>query len=380
MKLNKTGYIKAGNWLKTFQTSALALIFALLIGGIIIALAGYSPVETYLTMFKGSLRTKKGIVLSLTQATPLIFTGLSFAIAYRVKLVNLGAEGQLYMGAMAAAIVGYSLSGLPAPIHIAITLLASATVGGLVGLFLGYLRVRFGAREVITSIMLNEIIILFTSFLAAGPLKGANSVTVQTEKVLSTALLPVLVQRSQLTFAFIIAIVIAIIMQIVLNKTVLGYEMRVTGFNKRAAETGGIKVWKIYLLTIFISGAVAGLGGASQVLGVNKRFVEGFSASFGFAGISVAALAIYNPVAVIFSGTIFGILKAGAMTVSRTTAIPVEFVSIIQALVVVFMAAPNLITDFFVKLRLLGEKILGLLHVKNNQPNDQVSASGGHHE
>ena len=357
MKPIDTLYRKVGEKSKSLRTSIVALVCAIIVGGVIIAIAGYSPIETYLAMFKGSLGSRKGIVLSLTQATPLIFTGLSFAIAYRVKLVNLGAEGQLYMGAMAAAIVGYSLTGLPAPLHIAITLLISALVGGLVGLFIGYLRIRFGAREVITSIMLNEIIILFTSFLAAGPLKGENSVTVQTERILTTALLPVLAKQSQLTIAFILAVLIAIMLQVLLNKTVVGYEMRVTGFSRRAAETGGIKVWKIYLLTIFISGAVAGLGGASQVMGVNKRFVEGFSASYGFAGISVAALAVYNPVAVVFSGIIFGILKAGAMTVSRTTAIPVEFVSVIQSLVVVFMAAPNLITDNLARIGRLWKKL-----------------------
>lgn len=337
--------LKANSSLITIRTSLLSLLFAIVIGGAIIAAAGYSPLETYAAMFKGSLSSRKGIVLSLTQATPLIFTGLSFAIAYRVKLVNLGAEGQLYLGAMAAAVVGYYVQGLNQFSHVSITLLASATVGGLAGLFIGYLRIRFGAQEVITSIMLNEIIILFTSFLAAGPLKGKNSVTVQTERIASTAILPVLAKQSQLTIAFILAIVIAILLAVLLNKTVVGYEMRVTGFGRRAAETGGIKVWKIYLLTIFISGAVAGLGGASQVMGVNRRFVEGFSASYGFSGISVAALAVYNPIAVVFSGIIFGILRAGAMTVSRTTSIPVEFVSVIQSLVVVFMAAPKLGLD-----------------------------------
>lgn len=331
----------------SIRTSVLSLFFAILIGGIIIASAGYSPIETYVAMFRGSLSSKKGIILSLTQATPLIFTGLSFAIAYRVRLVNLGAEGQLYLGAMAAAIMGYYVQGLNQFSHVTLALLASAVAGGLAGLFIGFLRVKFGAQEVITSIMLNEIIILFTSYLAAGPLKGDKSVTVQTERIQSTAMLPVLAKQSQLTIAFLMAVIIAIMLSILLNRTVTGYEMRVTGFGRRAAETGGIKVSKIYLLTIFISGAVAGLGGASQVMGVNRRFVEGFSASYGFSGISVAALALYNPVAVILSGTVFGILRAGAMTVSRTTLIPVEFVSVIQALVVVFMAAPQLGLDIF---------------------------------
>ncbi len=328
--------------LKNLRLSVIALLLALVSGGIVIWASGYSPIETYGAIFAGSLGSSKGIVLALSQATPLMFTGLAFAIAFRVKLINLGAEGQLHIGAMASAIAGAYLA-LPAALHIPASLLAGALAGGAVSVFLGGLKIRFGAKEVITGIMLNEIIILFTSYLCNGPLKGEGSVTPQTAKILETARLPRLVPRSQLTIAIIIVIVIAVLIMLLLKYAALGYEMQVTGFNLKAAKTAGINVSKVYLFTFFISGAIAGLCGSILVLGVNGRFVEGISAGYGFGGISVAALAAYNPVAVIFSALIFGILKAGAMTVNRTTMVPVEFVSVIQALVVVFVAAPKLV-------------------------------------
>ncbi len=328
--------------LKSFGLSVAALIAALICGAVIIGASGFSPIETYTAIVAGSLGNPKGIVLSLSQATPLMFTGIAFAIAYRVKIVNLGAEGQLHAGAMASALVGCMITGLGAGPHLLLALAAGALAGGLVGLFTGFLKVRFRAQEVITSIMINEIIILFTSYLCNGPVKAAGSVTPQTEKIMETARLPRLVPRSQLTVAILLIVVIAILLQLLLKKTALGYEMRVTGFNLRAAKTAGINVNRVYLLTFFMSSAIAGLCGSALVLGVNGRFVEDLSANYGFGGISVAALAMYNPVAALFSAVIFGILKAGALTVNRTTSIPIEFVSVIQALVVVFVAAPML--------------------------------------
>lgn len=331
--------------LKSFGLSVAALVAALLCGAVVIGVSGFSPLETYKAIFAGSLGNSKGIVLSLSQATPLMFTGIAFAIAYRVKIVNLGAEGQLHAGAMASALVGCMITGLTSGPHLFLALLAGALAGGAVGLFTGFLKIKFRAQEVITSIMINEIVILFTSYLCNGPVKAVGSVTPQTEKIMETARLPRLVPRSQLTVAIILIVIIAILLQNLLKKTALGYEMRVTGFNLRAAKTAGINVNKVYMLTFFMSSAIAGLCGSALVLGINGRFVVDLSANYGFGGISVAALAAYNPVAAIFSAMIFGILKAGALTVNRTTSIPIEFVSVIQALVVVFVAAPILINQ-----------------------------------
>lgn len=324
-------------------TSVFALLFSLLLGAVIIALSGYSPIESYTAIFGSSLGTDKGIALSLSQATPIMFTGLAFAIAFKVRMINTGAEGQLYAGGMAAAIVGAYLSGLPRGVHIPLAMLGAFVAGGLVALFVAFLKVHFGASEVITTLMLNNVIILFTSYLANGPLKPADSPLPQTEMVAESARLSKLVPKTQLTSAIFVAALVAVVLYLMLTRTAFGYEIQVTGLNKPAARTAGIHVPKTTMITFFISGAVAGLGGAAMVLGTNYRFVEGFSNNYGFAGISVAALAAYNPLAVIPSAVMFGILKAGAITLNRTTPIPVEFVDVIQVLVIIFVAAPIMV-------------------------------------
>lgn len=340
---NKVRSAKYQDAKSALVTSVFALVFSLLLGAVIIALSGYSPLETYKAIFGISLGTQKGIALSLSQATPIMFTGLAFAVAFKVRMINTGAEGQLHMGAMAAAIVGAYVTGLPSGIHVPLAMLAGFVAGGLAALFVAFLKVRFGAGEVITTLMLNQVLILFTGYLANGPLKPEDSAMPQTEMIAESARLTKLIPKTQLTTAILVAVAAAFVMQFILTRTTFGYEMQVTGLNLKAANTAGIHVAKVYLITFALSGAIAGFCGSSLVLGTNYRFVEGFSNNYGFAGISVAALAAYNPIAVILSAILFGILKAGAITLNRTTPIPVEFVDVIQVLVVIFVAAPTMV-------------------------------------
>ncbi len=338
MKINKKS---AGSG--ALLTSVFALLFSLLLGALIIWLAGYSPIQSYAAIFGYSLGTVKGMALSLSQATPILFTGLAFAIAYKVRMINTGAEGQLYMGAIGSAVIGAYLAGMPRMIHLPLTLLAGMLMGGLAALLVASLRVKFGASEIITSLMLNEVFILFAGYLANGPLRPDGSPQPQTEMIAETARLSKLIPKTQLTTAILIGVVLAILVQFILKRTNYGYEMNVTGLNPTAAKTAGIPTSRIHLITFSLSGAVAGLCGSALVMGTNFRFVEGISSSYGFAGISVAALAAYNPIAVIPSAILFGILKAGAITLNRTTPIPIEFVDVIQVLVVVFVAAPRMV-------------------------------------
>lgn len=335
--------------------SLVALALSLALGAVLLALSGHSPLETYTAIFGVSLGTVKGIALSLSQATPILFTGMSFAIAYKVRMINTGAEGQLYMGAMAAAIVGAYVKGLPSGVHPVLCLLAAALAGGLAAAFVAFLKIKFGANEIILTLMLNNVIILFTSYLANGPLKPPGSGVGQTEKIQESAKLIRLIPQTQLTVAILIAVVLAVILQFMLDRTAFGYEIQVTGYNLRAAQTAGINVSSVYLKTFSIAGAVAGLGGGALVLGVNYRFIEGLSASYGFSGISTAALAAYSPLGVVLSALLIGILKAGTITLNRTTNVPIEFVSVIQVMVIIFVAAPTLIRAILA----LPKKIIG---------------------
>lgn len=336
--------MKNNKWISgALPTSVFALFFSLLLGALIIWSAGYSPIQSYAAIFGYSLGTVKGLALSLSQATPILFTGLAFAVAYKVRMINTGAEGQLYMGAIGSAVIGVYLAGLPRMLHLPLALLAGVVMGGLVALLVAFLKVKFGASEIITSLMLNEVFILFTGYLANGPLKPDGSPQPQTEMIAETARLSKLIPKTQLTTALMLGILLSVLVHFIFKKTIFGYEMNVTGLNPTAADTAGINTSKIQLITFSLSGAVAGLCGSALVMGTNFRFVEGISASYGFAGISVAALAAYNPVAVIPSAILFGILKAGAITLNRTTPIPIEFVDVIQVLVVMFVAAPRMV-------------------------------------
>lgn len=342
---DKIQNINRQNARQAVVSSAAALILSMLLGFILLAACGYDPVESYKAIFVSSLGTVKGLALTLSQATPILFTGLSFAIAYRVRMINTGAEGQLHAGALAAALVGAYVTGLPAIVHVPLCILAAAIAGGAASTLVAFLKNRFGANEIILTLILNEIIILFTSYLVNGPLKAPGSGIGATIKIQETAKLYRLIPQTQLTIALLVGFALAVILQLVLNHTTFGYEIQVTGYNLRAARTAGINAKRTYLATFAIAGAVAGIGGAAMALGVNYRFVEGFSASYGFGGISVAALAAYSPMGVILSSFLIGVLKAGAITVNRTTRMPIEFVAVLQVLIIIFVAAPKLINS-----------------------------------
>lgn len=321
-----------------------SLLLAMIISGVIMAVCGYNPFEAFGAIFAGAFQSQSGLAQTFTQATPLIFTGLAFTLAKKTTLINLGVEGQLLFGAMAAAVLGTVDLGLPTFLHLPLTLIAGMAVGGLFAALVGLLKVKFGSNEVIATIMLNEIAKLFCSYLVNGPFKAEGAVS-QTVKVLPTAMLPRIMAKYQLTFAIVLAVLACIAVKFFMERTVKGFEIRCVGMGSVAAETAGINVGKMMIAAMFLSGAIAGLAGACHVTGVDRRFIEGFSPGYGFDGIAVAALAGENPVGVIFAGVIFGALRSGAMVLNRTTNIPTDFINVIQALVVILVAAPLLVKE-----------------------------------
>ena len=312
--------------------SILSLLIAIVISGVIMAVCGYNPIEAFGAILAGSFGSQRAIVQTLTQATPLIFTGLAFAFAKKASLINLGAEGQLYLG-------------LPMALHLPLAVAAGMAAGGLYAGLVGVLKVKFGSNEVIATVMLNSIATYLVDYLLNGPMLAENSSVAQTERVLETAQLPRIFQQYQLTIAILLAVAACILVKLFMDRTALGYEIRAVGLNPDAAETAGISKAKVTIVALCISGCIAGLAGASHVLGVDRRLINGFSNDYGFSGISVAALAADSPVGVIFAGIVFGALRAGTMELNRTTSIPVEFVNVIQAMVVILVAAPLLVKE-----------------------------------
>ena len=320
----------------------IAIIVAFLVGAIVLLGTGYSPIRAYSSMIKGAFGDKFGIGQTLTQATPIIYTGLSFLFAFKCGLFNIGAEGQLLVGGLAAALVGISFEGLPFIIHVPIAILAGALAGGLWGLIPAVLKAKLGAHEVITTMMLSYVAFYITGYMVNYPYKAPGWVP-QTVIIAPSAQLPRILQPTQLSASIFLALILAGLTHYILEKTTPGYEMLAIGLNPSAAESGGINIKKGMILALVISGALAGVGGAGEVLGVHRRFIEGFSPGYGWDGIAVALMGKLHPIGVLFAAVLLGALRSGGMVMTRVTGVPLDIILMLQALVILFIAAPTLI-------------------------------------
>ena len=326
--------------LKKFSYLLLALIIALALGGLLLYVTGYSPANAFRHIIRGSMGNRNAVFNSILQATPIILTGLAFVVAIKSGIVNIGAEGQLFAGALAAAVVGHYVQGLPAFLHISLAFLAAIISGGLCGALIAFLKVKFGAHAVITAIMLNHIIINFTSYLVNFPLMAYGAPDGRTERIQDSAMLPTITGR--LNIGIIVAVVVCVLMYFLFKYTKVGFEMQVTGRSLDAANAAGIPSGRRMIQALFISGAVSGLAGAIEILGSLRTFIDRFSPGWGFDGIAVAFLSGLSTIGVIFSGLFFGALTAGSFAMNIFARIPSDFVMVIQALVIMLVAAPRL--------------------------------------
>jgi len=299
-------------------------------------LAKSNPFAAYAALLQGALGSTAGAAETLTQTTMLLFTGLGVAIAFRAGLFNIGAEGQLVMGALCAAVAGAALH-LPPPIEIALCFAAGAAGGAAWAFIAGWLRARHGASEVITTIMLNYIAFFAVNYLVSGPLRGSAAAP-ETAEIWHTAILQPLIPGTRLTLAFPLALIAAVAAWWWLQRSVFGYELRTLGRSERAARYAGINTSRVIMQTMALSGALAGLGGASEVLGLLHRFNAELSPGYGFTSIAVALLAQSSPLAVIGSAFFFGILQNGALSMQALAGVPKDLVSVIEGLVILFMA------------------------------------------
>lgn len=321
----------------------IALILAIIVGAIIMAVCDYNPVEAYSAIFKGAFGGKTEISLTLVQATPLIFSGLAYTIAVKANIINLGVEGQLYMGSLGAAIVALAPLPFPGVIRATLAILGGIVFGSLYAGLVGLMKVKFHSNEVIATMMLNSIAVYLVDYMVTNPLTETGKSLPQTAKFDKTIWLFKLVNGTQLTVAILLAVVSCIIIKILFDRTNLGYEIKCAGLNQEASKAAGIRLGSVVIIAMLISGGIGGMLGACHVLGVDHRLISGFSSGYGFDGIAVAALAAGNPLMVVISGIIFGALRAGCQVLNRTTGIPTEFVDVIQALIILFVAAPLLI-------------------------------------
>ncbi len=353
-----------GLWLRlqalaeTLIVPVLAVFTALLVGSIMILLAGRDPVASYQAMIEGSLLEPRGLVQSLLKTTPFILAGLAVGFAFKGGLFNIGAQGQLIMGSVAAAWVGYSVTGLPSWAHITLAFIAGGAVGAIWGAIPGALKAYSGAHEVITTIMFNFIASRIAEWLISsgsadgtippGPMARIDETALQrSPEVLESARLPLVfhyppASTPQLNIGLFIAIAVAILILFLLNRTTFGFELRMVGLNPHAARYAGINVRRQMIITMGIAGALAGMAGVIQTLGVNGYYEANQSLSLGFDSITVSLLAANHPIGIIFSAFAFGAMEQGA-TQMQLTGVAVELTFVIQALILAFVAAPQII-------------------------------------
>ena len=358
--------IGGGSWREALRVPALAVLTGLILGAIAIVASGSNVFTAYGALFVGSfgdpvryfngfqqlfttgetaglLRAIYPFTESLVTATPYIFAGLSVALGFRCGLFNIGAEGQFFIGALCSAFVGYSITGLPAIIHLPLALLAGAAGGALWGMIPGYLKARFGAHEVVNTIMMNWIAFRLSDWLLNGPMKASGFRPV-TPNVEHTAELPrFFPDPIRLNWGFILALVTAYALYWFLFKTTLGFEIRSVGANPDAAKYAGMNIIRNFVLVMAMAGGLAGLAGSAQVLGVDHWVGQGFSAGYGFDAIALALLGKSHPAGVVFAALLFGFLRSGATRMQSIAGVPIDIISIIQGLIIIFIAAPDII-------------------------------------
>ena len=292
---------------------------------------------------KEFIASLEGIDRTLVYSTPYIFAGLAVALGFRCGLFNIGVEGQLFVGAMAATYIGYSVKGLPMLIHLPLALTAGALAGALWSAIAGFLKAYTGAHEVVTTIMLNYVAFRLSDYMLTGPMKrsGFNPVSPPIEK---SAWLPKLAPDPLRFHAgFFLALAVAYFVYWFLWKSTWGFEIRTVGANPDAARYAGISIAKNFILAMAVSGALAGLSGTSEILGVNHFMAQAFSSGYGFDSIALALLGKSHPAGVVLASLLWGFLRAGATRMQSAAGIPIDIVQIIQGLVIVFVAAPALV-------------------------------------
>lgn len=365
-------------WQSTALPSLLSVLMALVVGAVLIAFSDDDvreasayffsrPADTlaavwqavtqaYAALFRGSIINVGGdgvagvlgpLANTLLFATPLIAGGLAVAIPFKAGMFNIGAEGQITIAAVFAAYVGFALQ-LPAGVHVVAAVLAGVVGGALWGFIPGVLKATTGAHEVITTIMLNYVarfLILF--LLGTTYFRREGRADPISPPIADTAVLPRLLDFGRLNWAFVLVLAAAALAWWLINRSTAGFRLRAVGANPEAARTAGMSVSRTYVVAMMLAGGFAGLAGVSQVLGSERVLTTGISSGLGFDAITVALLGRTNPVGVVAAGLLFGALKAGGLTMQASTGTSLDIVVVLQALIVLFIAAPALISAVF---------------------------------
>jgi len=324
----------------TALASSAAVAIALIVGGLFLLILKENPITAYKALFEGAFGSKKGIAETLVAATPYILGGLSFLVAARAGLFNIGIEGQLMMGGLACGLYSAYDLGLPSYVFLPSALIIAAVAGGIWGAIAGFLKAKTGAHEVISTIMLNYLAFRINTYVFTSQAKNLPvSANLQgTDPAQPAARLPIILHGTRLHAGLIVALLATVVVWYVLFRTTYGYRLRTVGQSPGAAAYAGISRGRTLVSAMFISGALAGLMGASEALGLQGRHY-GAPPGYGFTSIAVGLVGRNNPFGMIFSGVLFGVLRAGATKMQNKVGTSKEIVQILQGLVILSVSA-----------------------------------------
>ena len=327
----------------------IAVLLALALGGVVLLALGKNPIEAYLSMLDGAFGDTTRILNTLNRAIPLLLVAVGICIAFRGGVINIGAEGQLLIGAACVTAATLAIGdALPSWLFIPLALLVGFAGGALWGAVPGYLKARFQVNEILSTIMMNEIAIQFVIFLLSGPMIDPEQVALGTRIAQSAAIpesawLLRLAPPARLHAGIFLALIAAMVVYILLWRTVTGYRIRAVGQSRAASQYAGISVPAYLTLALVLSGGLAGLAGASELMGVNHRMLEGFAVGYGFSGIVVALFGRLHPLGAIPSALFFAALLTGAERMQRDLQVPTATITVLQGLVVLFVVSSEVL-------------------------------------
>lgn len=325
-------------------TPLVIICMAFLFASVLILSAGFNPAAAFYHLFAGAFGTKASLINTINKAVPIAFAGFAVALSKKAGIFNIGIEGQLIFGAFGSVLPGIFLKGLPAVIHIPVCLLSGMLFGAAYALLPTLLFVKRGTNLMVMGIMMNNIASLVITYLIVGPFAGKNATVSSTEMVEESAFLPYIITKpNKLSIGILIVFAVAFLMWLFINKTSIGYELKMCGANRQAARYSGIKVTFYMTAALLLSGALGGLAGGVEILGNYHRMYDSFSPGYGFDGIPIALLTGGNPIGVIAGALLFGALRVGAMKMQTQVGVSTEIITVIQGTLVVLIACESLI-------------------------------------
>jgi len=323
--------------MQAFLLAVLAVALALAITAVLILIAGKNPIVAYWALLRGALGSPDRIAFALNKSTPYVLAGVGVALCFRARVINIGSEGQIAIGGLAASWIALGATGLP-PSLLIVAALAAAAVGGAAWAALAALiTLKRGVHEVLCTLLLNFVGILMVSEALHGPLGEAGAGFPQSPLFADAAWLPKLIPGTDLHIGIALAVIAVAVCHVILWRTPFGFRLRLLGNSRSAARYAGVSIPRTFFEVMLIAGGVAGIAGGIEVLGVHYRLIEGFSQGFGFNAVAIALLAAINPLAVLPAGLFFGFVEAGALAMQREVGVPSSLVFVIQGLTMVFV-------------------------------------------